>query len=205
MLRPQFPPLSREAVDEYKILGDRTKLTVQKIMSKEVVIEMVFVAHFSNYPNLIKNNKIPEYAKNYRKEWLFIRGINKEFRYFVDNIDKASRGLFQNYRVVRIKKFIKRFLLSQERGKLQDTSNFEISSSDVDNLIRIKKNFLNFCQYINFCKFCFDDDDQSYIDPYPGFKNIYDDFELFFSSFKIKYEEGNSFWYYSSDSDSDSK
>ena len=35
MLRPQFPPLSREAVDEYKILGDRTKLTFQKIMSKD--------------------------------------------------------------------------------------------------------------------------------------------------------------------------
>ena len=30
---------------------------------------MVFVAHFSNHPNF---NKIPEYAKNYRKEWLFI-------------------------------------------------------------------------------------------------------------------------------------
>ena len=26
MLWPQFPPLSREAVDEYKILGDRRKL-----------------------------------------------------------------------------------------------------------------------------------------------------------------------------------
>ena len=162
---------------------------------------MVFVAHFSNFQNLIKNDKIPEYAKNYRKEWLFIRGINKEFKYFVENINEASRGLFQNYRVARIKKFIKRFLLSQKRGKLQDTRNFEISSNDVDNLIRIKKHFLNFAQYINFCKFCFDDDDQSYINPYPGFKNIYDDFELFFSRFKIRYEEGNSFWYYSSDSD----
>ena len=35
MLWPQFPPLSREAVDEYKILGDRTKLILQKIMSKD--------------------------------------------------------------------------------------------------------------------------------------------------------------------------
>ena len=35
MLWPQFPPLSREAVDEYKILGDRTKLIFQKIMSKD--------------------------------------------------------------------------------------------------------------------------------------------------------------------------
>ena len=105
---------------------------------------MVFAEHFSINPNLIKNDKIPEYAKNYRKEYLFMRGINKEFKYFVDNINEASRGLFQNYRVARIKKFIKRFLLSQERGKLQDTSNFEISSNDTDNLIKIKKIFLIF-------------------------------------------------------------
>ena len=166
---------------------------------------MGILATNSNSQNCIKKtNKIPEYAINYKKEWLFIRGINKEFRYFVDNIDEASRGLFKNHRVVRIKKFIKKFLLSQERGKLQDTSNFEINIIDVDNLIKIKKNFLNFNQYINFCKSCYDDDDASFIDPYPGFKNIYDDFELFFSKFKIKYEEGTSFWDYCTDSDSDS-
>ena len=151
------------------------------------------------------NSKIPEYVREYKKEYLLIRGINKEFKYFVDNINEATRGLFENHRVVRIKYFIKRFLKGQERGKLQDTSNFEINNIDVDNLIKIKKNFLNFNQYINFCKSCFDDEDASFIDPYPGFKNIYDDFELFFSKFKIKYEEGiNSFWDYCTDSVSDS-
>ena len=79
---------------------------------------MVFVAHFSKHPNFNKNNKIPEYAKNYRKEWLFIRGINKEFKYFVENINEATSGLFKSNRANRIKKFIKKFLLSQERGKL---------------------------------------------------------------------------------------
>ena len=67
-------------------------------------------------------------------------------------------------------------------------------------MIKIKKNFLNFNQYINFCKYCYDDDDEPFIDPYPGFKNIYDDFELLFSKFKIKYKE----FIYDSDSDSDS-
>ena len=52
--------------------------------------------------------KIPEYAKDFKNEWLYIRGINKEFKYFWDNIDNATRGLFQNYRVDRIKKFIKK-------------------------------------------------------------------------------------------------
>ena len=106
-----------------------------------------------NCPKSI-NSKIPEYARDYKKEYLFIRGINKEFKYFVDNINEASIGLFENHRVVRIKYFIKRFLKGQERGKLQDTSKFEINNIDVDNLIKIKKNFVNFNQNINFCKSC---------------------------------------------------
>ena len=106
-----------------------------------------------NCPKSI-NSKIPEYARDYKKEYLFIRGINKEFKYFVDNINEASIGLFENHRVVRIKYFIKRFLKGQERGKLQDTTNFKIKNIDVDNLIQIKKNFVNFNQYINSCKSC---------------------------------------------------
>ena len=149
------------------------------------------------------NSKIPEYARDYKKEYLLIRGINKEFKYFVENINDATRGLFENQKVVRIKYFIKRFLKGQERGKLRDINNFEISNIDVDNLIIIKKNFCNFEQYINFCKLCYDEEDFCFIDPYPGFKNIYDDFELFFTNFKIKYEDGSSFWDYYTDSESD--
>ena len=152
---------------------------------------------------LIKNI-FPEYVGQYFKEWLFIRCINKEFKYFVKNTNEATRGLFQNPKVDKIKKFIKKFILAQERGRLQDTSNFEISSNDVDNLIKIKKNFDNFNQYIEFCKNCYDDDDQPFIDPYPGFKNIYDDFELFCSKFKIKFEDGDRFLDYYSESESDS-
>ena len=93
-------------------------------------------------------------------------------------------------------------MLAQKLGYLNDVSNFEI---DVKNLIKIKKHFHNFNQYIQFCKDCYDEDDQIFVDPYPGFKNIYDDFELFCSKFKIKYEEGiNSFWDYCTYSDSDS-
>ena len=88
------------------------------------------------------NSKIPEYARDYKKEYLFIRGINKEFKYFVENINDANRGLFENHKVARIKYFIKRFLKGQERCKLKDTNNFEISNIDVVNLIKIKKFFV---------------------------------------------------------------
>ena len=161
---------------------------------------MVILNHFSNSQNFIKStNKIPEYARDLKKEYLFIIGLDKEFKYFVDHINEAPTGLFVNHRVDRIKYFIKRFLKGQERGKLKDISNFEINNIDVNNLIKIKKNFLKFNQYINFCKYCYDDDDAPFINPYPGFKNIFGDFELFFSKLKIKYKEFS----YVSDSDSD--
>ena len=85
---------------------------------------MVSLAQFSNSQNFIKSiNKIPEYARDYKKEYLFIRGINKELNYFADHINEAPTGSFENHRVDRIKYFIKRFLKGQERGRLKDISN----------------------------------------------------------------------------------
>ena len=143
----------------------------------------------ANSESTKRKSKIPEYARDFRKEWLCIRGINKDFKYFVDNINKAARGLFQNPRVDRITKFIKEFDLYQKKGKIKDISDKEILEKDVCYIIKIKEHFNNFNQYIKFVKDCYDDDDQAFIDPYPGFKNIYDVFELFCSKFKIKYEE----------------
>ena len=165
---------------------------------------MGILGHLSNSQNCIKStNKIPEYTRDYKKEYLFIRVINKEFQYFVDNIDDAARGLFENKKIDRIKYFIKRFLKGQERGKLKDTSDFEINYVDVNNLIKIRKNFLNSNQYINFCKCCYDEEDFPFINPYPGFKNIFNEFELFFNKFKIKYKEVIYISFSDSDTDSD--
>ena len=166
-------------------------------------MKTIRLAHFENTGSTPIKNRIPEYAREYKREWQYIRGINKEFKYFIVNINLATKGLFESRKVDRVKCIIKDFLRGQEKGKLQDISNFEIDYNDVDNLINIKENFNNFNQYINFRKECYEDD-EPFIDPYPGFKNIYDDFELFFSKLKIKYEE---YIYYTEidiDSDSDS-
>ena len=55
-------------------------------------------------------NKIPEYAREYKKEYLFIIGINKEFKYFIDNLDDLNNGLFESHRADRIKYLMTRFL-----------------------------------------------------------------------------------------------
>ena len=107
---------------------------------------------------------------------------------------------------------MKNFCLYQNLGHFKDVSNFEIKSSDVKNLIKIKKIFNDFNLFIKYKKASYYGDEQNYITPYPGFKNIYDDFELFCSKFKIKYEAADRSWDYNvesdrycfSDSDSDS-
>ena len=173
-----------------------------------VVRKMGILAQTSNFQKCIKKtNKIPDYARDFRNEYLFIRGIDKEFKYFLENINDASSGLFQNHRVDRIKKYIKKFELAQKLGYLNCISDKEFDKRDVYYTSKIKKDFNNFTKYIKFVKDCYDDDDQPFIDPYPSFKNIYDAYELFCSKFKIKYEEvsdSRSFWDYDSDSDSDS-
>ena len=144
---------------------------------------MGILEHFSNSQNCIKStNIIPEYVRDFKKEYLFIRGINKEIKYFVDNINDATTGLFENDRVDRIKYFIKRFLKGQERGKLQDISSFVLRNYDIsfiEDLYLIiiyeidfeevdKSDYRDF--YELFCKFYekikivyYDDDDDEYV------------------------------------------
>ena len=99
------------------------------------------------------NSKIPEYARDYKKEYLLIIGINKMCLNFISKYETDSRKLFVSEYYDSIKYFMKRFLKGQERGKLQDISSFvlrkydisfiedldliiicEIDSEDIDNL-----------------------------------------------------------------------
>ena len=157
----------------------------------------------SNYQNCIKstNNKIPEYAREYKREYQFIRGINKEFKYLINKLDNLNNGLFESYIADRIKYFMKRFLRAQEKGKLKDISNLMLQRDDVDNLIFINEQFGYYkLRYDAFCDDSDDSDDEGngeyLVDgkPYPGFIEFYDIFKLFFN--QIKYE--------SCDSDDDS-
>ena len=153
----------------------------------------------SNYQNCIKstNNKIPEYAREYKKEYLYIRGLNKEFEYFKNKLYNLNNGLFESYISDRIKNIMKRILRAQEKGKLKDISEFEIYEDDVVfNLIKIKNKFNNIDQYLYFILNCYHKEDLIFINTYPGFIDFYYYFNLFFTKLNIKYEND-------SDSDSD--
>ena len=149
-------------------------------------------------------NKIPEYAREYKKEWLFIRGINKELKYFIFHSDYATTGLFECHKVDRIKYFIKRFLRGQEKGKLKDISNFEIEEDDVKNIIEIKKKFYNYNFRINILIEFSYENCEPFVNPYPGLENIDGYIDLFFSKLNIKYKERIYINYSDCESDYDS-
>ena len=77
------------------------------------------------------NSKIPEYARDYKKEYLLIIGINKMCLNFISKYETDSRKRFVSEYYDSIKYFIKRFLKGQERGKLQDISSFVLRNYDI--------------------------------------------------------------------------
>ena len=199
---------------EQKVLGVNWNYLEDCLTLPLVVMEMVILGTSSNYQNCIKstNNKIPEYARDYKKEYLYIRGLNKEFKYFINKLDDLNNGLFESNISNRLCYLIKRFLRGQEKGKLKDISNLMLQRDDLNNLIFINEQFGYY--KLRYDAFCDDSDDNDYYSdddsdddgngeylvdgkPYPGFKEIYDIFKLFFN--QIKYEGCDS----DSDSDSD--
>ena len=151
---------------------------VSSVRVSEVVRKMVILARSSNFQNCIKKtNKIPEYARDYKKEYLLIIGINKEFRYFVEHIHESPIGLFENQKVVRIKYFIKRFLKGQERGKLQDISSLILRKYDFSNVEDLYQNM----------KYDFEEDGTR-CDDNPGYSDFYELFCKFYEKIKIEYD-----------------
>ena len=157
-----------------------------------VVMKTGIAEHFSTTSEIgfKSNNKIPSYATNYKKEYLYIRGLNNDIKYFENRIENLNNGLFITKNVDRIKSLIKSFLRYQEKGKLKDISKMIINEDEITNIIKTRKHFDLW--YLRWLVFIEDGEDV-----YPGFKNIYDVFTIFFNKLNIKYED--------SDSDSDSE
>ena len=81
------------------------------VTSRTVVSKMVILGQ----QNCISGtNKIPEYARDFKNEYLFIRGINKEMDNFVEKYLTDTSELFVSSYSDKIKFFIKKFMKAQE-------------------------------------------------------------------------------------------
>ena len=83
--------------------------------------------------------KIPEYAKDFQKEWLYIRGINKKCGEILSKINFKDCNIFKSINVNDLMYHIKKFLKYQESGRLKDISCFYFKYFDVNNIECLKR------------------------------------------------------------------
>ena len=140
-----------------------------------------------------QQSKIPIYASDFKREYLFVRGLNTYFKCFTKKLDCLNHGLFESNISNTIKKYMKRFLRAQEKGKFTNMNKLKIPSYHNDIIRNIQ--FINeqFEIYKLRCIF-FDTDDEnnrygshddwgaSLVDSklFPGFKEFYNIFTKIF-------------------------
>ena len=155
----------------------------KKCYQSLVVYKMGFVNHVSVFKNSnTSNNKIPEYAKDFKKEWLYIQGINKKCGEFMkilgDNTDSFEK-VFWSSRARALINHFKDVLEAQKMGKLQNISKLKFKLSAVYKIINLR-NDLYFHIGNTFYADFFSDDE---------FQDFFENFIIFTNNVKIKNEE----------------
>ena len=148
-------------------------------------------------------SKIPEYASQFKKEWLVIKGINKTCGEFIGRLDNDG-DLFNSSRANKIKYFIKNFLKAQERGRLKDISGFYFEYFDVSNIEVLEEQLDYYTDlYVDPDSLEFNEEYYDlFIDRhFPGYKEFLELISLI--NDKVKTEEPNIIFNSDSDSDSD--
>ena len=98
---------------------------------KQVVSKMGTLAQSDHNCNaILSKSKIPDYAKDYKNEYLFIRGINKICGDFVKKLDEEGE-IFKSPKADKLMLHINRFLKAQQLGYLNDTSEIYFKYKDV--------------------------------------------------------------------------
>ena len=125
---------------------------------------------------MIENSKIPPYASNFKREYQFIRGLNKEIDYFLKEINQINNGLFLTPNSLRLLNIMKRFLRAQEKGRLnKDISKLIFPADDIRNFININENF-------DLYNIRYEANNKNY----PGFGELYDNFKRIFNQLVYK-------------------
>ena len=146
-------------------------------------------------------NKIPDYAKDFKNEWLYIRGINKKCGEIIKRINFCE-DLFNSPLANNLKKYIRKILRAEELGKIKDISSLIFKYFDASNIECLEEQLDNYTDlYVDPDSLEFD---QEYYDlfidrHYPGFKEFFELINLI--NDKIKKEEP--IIIFDSDSDSD--
>ena len=146
---------------------------------------MGILEHTSNFQNCIKKtNKIPEYAREFKNEYLFIRGINKTCERFLKILDLDAK-IFNSPQAYQLKLYIKRFVKAKELGYLEDNSNFKFKESDV-NFINSLDTQIDDYMDLFYDPDSYEFDEEKYENDYPGLKEFSECFSKFKDKIKIE-------------------
>ena len=107
------------------------------------------------------NNKIPEYAREYKREYLFVKGLNLQFGYFNKKLEYLNDGLFETELAKEIKIYMKGFLRRQKENKFKNLANIiYFPDNFLDHIYFMNQNFD--CYKLRYDAFC--DDGKDYND-----------------------------------------
>ena len=121
------------------------QLKTTKLSPARVVSKMGFATQKNcasiNSENSNISKKIPEYAKDFKKEWLYITGINRKCGEFMkklgDNTDSFEK-VFSSSRAKALIRDFKNVLEAQKIGKLQNISELKFKLSVVEQIIELR-------------------------------------------------------------------
>ena len=139
---------------------------------------------------------IPNYAKNIKKEYIFIIDINQKCENLLKKIDEEN--VFNSPQSKKLIIYFNKFLIFQELGHFKDISNYYFENEDVNFIVYLERKLEeNMDLFFNRDSFKFDQ--EKYDNDYTGFKVFFESFE----KFKDKIKEKTYDIIFDSDSDSD--
>ena len=126
---------------------------------------------------------IPNYAKNIKKEYIFIIDINKKCERFVNKIDEEN--VFNSPQAKKLIIYFNKFLIFQELGHFKDISNYYFENEDVNFIVYLERKLEeNMDLFFNPVSFKFDQ--EKYDNDKTGFKVFFESFEKFKDKIKEK-------------------
>ena len=133
---------------------------------------MVILAHSSNYQKCIKkSNKIPGYARGYRNEYLFIRGIDKVCEKFVKILDQEGE-IFNKPQAKKVMYYFNKFLKAEELEYLNDIRELYFKESDVRFIESIELQLDDYMALF-YDPYSYEFDQEKYENDYPGLKEFF--------------------------------
>ena len=126
---------------------------------------------------------IPNYAKNIKKEYIFIIDINKKCENFLNKIDEEN--VFNSPQSKKLIIYFNKFLIFQELGHFKDISNYCFENEDVNFIVYLERKLEeNMDLFFNPVSFKFEE--EKYENDETGFKLFFESFEKFKDKIKEK-------------------